>query len=225
MKKILKQITQLYLSAFLLGASISPHVSATENNTKRNYEVVDSNGRSIELSSLKDLEKVIEETKTLPTKHYNDIIFETSEKYGIDPLKIYTICMIESSFRPRVISKKGAVGLMQIMPGTGRGRCNLKRNELFNPHNNIDCGTKYLLDMINTFEGLGMGEYSENLAVIGYNRGDVYVKNYIEKHIKKGESKVSNPKQVYDSILKTLPKQTQNYLEEYKNKTSTQIES
>jgi len=77
-------------------------------------------------------------------------IYEESYKHKIDPLLVIAVVHIESSFRPHVISKKGAVGLMQIMPKTGREVASwlkwakYSEHDLFDPIKNIRLGIYYL---------------------------------------------------------------------------------
>jgi len=96
------------------------------------------------------------------------IILEKSVKHEIDPLLISAIMAVESDFNPRAVSDKGAIGLMQLMPGTA--------SELgVNPHNmnqNIDGGTRYIKQMLEKFSG------DLKLALAAYNAGP----NAVIKH-------------------------------------------
>jgi hypothetical protein len=75
---------------------------------------------------------------------------------------------IESSWRPRAVSRSGAVGLTQLMPATARGECGLRvgpgADERFDPLKNIDCGSSYLRKMRARFGSL-------RLALVAYNTG------------------------------------------------------
>ena len=71
-------------------------------------------------------------------------IIQVSKKYGVDPAVTFSIIIHESRGKPNVVSSVGAIGLMQIMPETGRYTCGLQPSELFNPYKNIECGVKYI---------------------------------------------------------------------------------
>src|SRR4030095_14905454 len=68
-------------------------------------------------------------------------IIDSSRRYGIDPLLIYSQMHQESTFKPRAVSYKGASGLMQLMPATAR---RLGVSNIFDPKQNIDGGIKYM---------------------------------------------------------------------------------
>ncbi|HEV7701684.1 MAG TPA: lytic transglycosylase domain-containing protein [Pyrinomonadaceae bacterium] len=90
-------------------------------------------------------------------------IVDSSRRWGIDPLLIYSQMHQESTFKPRAISYKGASGLMQLMPATAR---RLGVSNIFDPKQNIDGGVKYMRMLLDMFGG------DVNLALAGYNAGE-----------------------------------------------------
>ena len=80
---------------------------------------------------------------------YREAVKAASEKYGVTEARIYAVIQTESSFRPTVVSKSGAIGLMQMMPETYKEQCE-KRGERYDPEDlkdperNIDYCTEYL---------------------------------------------------------------------------------
>ena len=96
-------------------------------------------------------------------------IVDSSMKYGIDPLLIYSQMHQESSFKLRATSYKGASGLMQLMPATAR---RFGVTDIYNPQQNIDAGVKYMRWLLDTFGG------DVNLALAGYNAGEGAVMKY-----------------------------------------------
>ena len=96
-------------------------------------------------------------------------IVDSSRRWGVDPLLIYSQMHQESTFKPRAISNKGASGLMQLMPGTAR---RMGVQNIFDPKQNIEGGVKYMRLLLDMFGG------DVNLALAGYNAGEGAVMKY-----------------------------------------------
>lgn len=109
----------------------------------------------------------IEESVDLPPFHEH--IMQAAQNYKIDPALIRAIIQAESSYNPRAVSKRGAQGLMQLMPGTAKS---LGIEDSFNPALNIDGGVRYFRQLLDRFGG------DEALALAAYNAGSRYVRKY-----------------------------------------------
>jgi soluble lytic murein transglycosylase-like protein len=96
-------------------------------------------------------------------------IVASSNRYGVDPLLIYSIMHRESSFKKFALSHKGARGLMQLMPATA---ARLGVRDIFDPQQNIEGGVKYMRILLNMFDG------DVRLALAGYNAGEGAVLKY-----------------------------------------------
>jgi len=133
---------------------------------------------------------------TIRAAKFEDIIHYYGVRYDIDPHLIRAVIRTESGFDPRAVSKKGAQGLMQLMPATAK---ELKVLNPFDPRENIDGGTRYLRSMLNIFK------QDLRLALAAYNAGPTLVR--------KLQSVPSIPEtvQYVDRVLK--------YYGEYKNST------
>jgi soluble lytic murein transglycosylase-like protein len=77
--------------------------------------------------------------------------------------------MAESSYNPKAISKKGARGLMQLMPATAKA---LGVEDSFNPEHNIYGGVKYFKQLLDRFDG------DTSMALAAYNAGSRKVRQY-----------------------------------------------
>jgi hypothetical protein len=98
---------------------------------------------------------------------YDQHIRIVSLRYGIDPYLIKAIIRTESDFDHNAISRQGAQGLMQLMPGTAR---DLNVVNPFNPRENIDGGVRYLRAILDSFDG------NLALSLAAYNAGPNLVK-------------------------------------------------
>lgn len=100
---------------------------------------------------------------------YVDIINSACNRHGVDPSLVHAIVKVESDFNPYALSRKGAMGLMQLMPQTA---VNMNVGNSFNPDDNINGGVKYLRYLIDRYEG------NLSLALAAYNSGETAVKKW-----------------------------------------------
>jgi soluble lytic murein transglycosylase-like protein len=97
-----------------------------------------------------------------------NIIRLAGGKYGVPETLLTAILQVESDFNPFAVSPKGAMGVMQIMPETGR---ELGLTDFFDPEANIDAGTRYLASLLRMFS-------RTDLALAAYNAGPAAVMKY-----------------------------------------------
>lgn len=100
---------------------------------------------------------------------YDDYINYASQVYDLDPDLVKAMIKVESDFYHRAVSPKGAMGVMQLMPGTAE-IIGVKRP--FDPSENIMGGSKYLRKLLDMFNG------NRTLALAGYNAGENAVIKY-----------------------------------------------
>ncbi|AMP37636.1 MULTISPECIES: lytic transglycosylase domain-containing protein [Ralstonia solanacearum species complex] len=94
---------------------------------------------------------------------FSDIIVEAGRKWNVQPELLRAIIAVESKFNPRAVSKRGARGLMQLMPETAR---RFTAGDLFDPRANVLAGAQYLRFLLDLFGG------DIELAVAAYNAGE-----------------------------------------------------
>ena len=97
------------------------------------------------------------------------IVIQAAGRYQVDPALVKAIIMAESGYNARAISKRGAKGLMQLMPATARS---LGVEDAFNPEENISGGVRYFKQLVNQFGG------DVELALAAYNAGSRNVRHY-----------------------------------------------
>lgn len=100
---------------------------------------------------------------------YTSYVEKAASKYAIEPELIHAVIKTESNGNQRAVSKKGAVGLMQLMPSTATDMAVLNP---FNPEENIEGGVKYLKYLLERFNG------DLTLALAAYNAGPKVVEKY-----------------------------------------------
>lgn len=100
---------------------------------------------------------------------YDSIILKSSRRHNIDPALVKAVIIAESAMNPRAVSKKGAKGLMQLMPETAKS---LGVKNRLHPAQNIEAGTKYLKYLMNEYDG------NVKIALAAYNAGPGTVKRY-----------------------------------------------
>lgn len=100
---------------------------------------------------------------------YDPVIRKTSERYGVDYALVKAVIKAESNFNPLAISRAGAKGLMQLMPGTAKA---LGVNDSFHPEDNIAGGVRHLRYLLDLFNG------NLQLALAAYNAGEEAVFRY-----------------------------------------------
>ena len=100
---------------------------------------------------------------------FDQIIDAAAKRENIDASFVSALIRAESNFEPRAVSRKGARGLMQLMPATAR-RLSVRRP--FDPAANVAGGVHYLRELVNRFG------HKPELVLAAYNAGEQAVESY-----------------------------------------------
>lgn len=132
----------------------------------------------------------VEQPKQSNASDFEPLIQKASQDYGVPVERIRAMISTESSGNPKARSKKGAGGLMQLMPATA---ADLGVSDVYDPAQNIDAGTRYYKQMLDKFGG------DEDKALAAYNWGPGNVEKFGSK---------------------VLPKETQDYVKKVSGDTT-----
>ena len=108
-------------------------------------------------------------TQRYSSEKYDTLISDASERHGVSFPLLKAIIKAESDFDPHAVSKKGATGLMQIMPENFKP---LGIRDPFDPWENINAGARYFKQMYDRFKG------KLALSLAAYNAGPTAVDRY-----------------------------------------------
>lgn len=170
------------LGLIMVVLGVSPGICAEPYKPGALYKFVDSNGH-VRYTDRPPHDGYVKLEKTWkgwrdPRPHgnyranlakYKPLVQTTAKRYELPPWLIQAVIHAESYYNPHAVSHAGAVGLMQLMPGTAR-RYGVSNRQ--NAMQNVEGGTRYLRDLLDMFEG------DIDLALAAYNAGENAVKKY-----------------------------------------------
>ena len=107
---------------------------------------------------------IVKKTETRPLTRWeiNHYVHAAAKKYGVDEKLVHAVIKTESTYRKAAVSKKGAAGLMQLMPATAE---RFGVSDRMDERQNIEGGVRFLRFLLDTFK-------DTKLAVAGYNAGE-----------------------------------------------------
>ena len=129
-----------------------------------------------------------------------DAVYEEAVAAAVDPLLVASIVARESSFKSRIVSRKGAVGLMQLRPWVARdvaARSELEWNgleTLHSPELNVRLGITYFKELMQRFDG------DERMALTAYNYGPTRVSRQVRRGTYAGSSYADRIVSLYEDL-------------------------
>lgn len=154
------------LASWVIGVpSRQPHMPVV---TSRDLDAVLAN-KPRELTLLPEEPDLEAQRRLLNDLPFGNAMALAAERHEVDGLLLAAVVETESRFRPTAVSPRGAVGLMQVLPATG---AMYGRNDLSDPHVNLDVGSRYLRRLLRDYDG------DLELALAAYNAGPGAVERY-----------------------------------------------
>ena len=134
-------------------------------------------------------DEVLDEVGDPATGDLRELAATAARRHGLDPELVMAVVSVESSFRPRAVSPKGAQGLMQLMPGTARS---LGVADALDPAQNLDGGARHLGQLLELYGGdlvralaaynAGQGAVQRHGGVPPYRETQTYVKKVLDRY-------------------------------------------
>jgi soluble lytic murein transglycosylase-like protein len=100
---------------------------------------------------------------------FGTVVAQAAGRYGIDAALLHAVISVESGYNAKAVSKRGAAGLMQLMPDTAR---RFGVADVFDPADNVRAGAQYLTELLKLFDN------DIRLALAAYNAGEAAVIKY-----------------------------------------------
>ncbi|MBI4684195.1 MAG: lytic transglycosylase domain-containing protein [Nitrospirae bacterium] len=171
---------------------------------KQNEKIIAKNKKESESNKQHEIKTYSEKNKSV----YHPIVSKKAQEYAMDPSLVSAVIKAESNGNPHAVSRKGAMGLMQLMPMTAM---DLQVKNPFDPEENIDGGTRYLRYLLEKFNG------DLTLALAAYNAGPktvekygavppiIETKQYVKRVLSLYNGKTENPAPVSQKTPKSEP--------------------
>lgn len=192
-KKIMyisEELVAIFILLYFFTLFFIWHLVETKSKNEQKMSVMkmELDSLRIKIKELEEQQKVwqiIEESGSslnqTEKKTLTQVVINESKRFNFDPFLLLAIIQTESSFRTQIVSHKGAVGLMQVMPGTAKylakktGIFTVTDSTLYKPDENVRIGSLYLAYLLIKFKDV-------KKAIAAYNMGPTNLVRNLRKN-------------------------------------------